>query len=284
MLKLLVQLDSSRQPSLFDRVVGYDGGADDVLSYGGVVVEDVREIVHGAIFTRGPKNLLNTAIFIGGTDVTAGERILAAVQREMFGGFRVSTMLDSNGSNTTATAAVARVLVHAGDITGQTVVVTGGTGSVGTRVAGLFARAGAMVVITARTTEHGERAVEAIAQRFGEHVRMVLGGSREAARALDEASVLINAGPAGVQLVRAAEWSGRRVRVAADLNAVPPLGIEDIQVSDDATPRNGATVFGALGIGSFKMKVHRACITRLFERNDLVLDAEAIGDVARELR
>jgi hypothetical protein len=31
------------------------------------------------------------------------------------------------------------------------------------------------------------------------------------------------------------------------------------------------------------MKIHKACIARLFERNDLVLDAEAIAELAREL-
>ena len=72
MRKLLLQLDTSPHPSVFDRVVAYDGGADDVMSYGGVTPETVRDLVHGAIFTRGPKDLHNTAIFIGGTDMSAG--------------------------------------------------------------------------------------------------------------------------------------------------------------------------------------------------------------------
>ena len=72
MRKLLLHLDTSALPSVFDRVVAYDGGADDVLSYGGVTVDAVRDLVHGAIFTRGPKDLHNTAIFIGGTDMGNG--------------------------------------------------------------------------------------------------------------------------------------------------------------------------------------------------------------------
>ena len=69
----------------------------------------------------------------------------------------------------------------------------------------------------------------------------------------------------------------------ADLNAVPPLGIEGIDVTDNAVQRDGVTVFGALGVGGLKMKIHKACIARLFDSNDAVLDAETIADVAREL-
>ena len=79
------------------------------MSYGGVTEDAVRDLVHGAIFTRGPKDLRHTAIFIGGTDMAAGERLLAAVQKAFFGPMRVSVMLDSNGSNTTAVAAVSKL-------------------------------------------------------------------------------------------------------------------------------------------------------------------------------
>jgi hypothetical protein len=69
----------------------------------------------------------------------------------------------------------------------------------------------------------------------------------------------------------------------ADLNAVPPMGVEGVEVQDSAVERDGAVVYGALGVGSLKMRVHKACIARLFERNDLVLDAETIADLARQL-
>ncbi|HMG17246.1 MAG TPA: methylene-tetrahydromethanopterin dehydrogenase N-terminal domain-containing protein, partial [Gemmatimonadales bacterium] len=121
MRKLLVQLDSSRLPSVFDRVVALDAGADEVLSYGGVVESDVRDLIHGCIFTRGPKDLKNTAVFIGGADMTTGEQLLAAARRAFFGPFTVSLMLDSNGSNTTAVAAVAKMVQAAGDVRGKRV-------------------------------------------------------------------------------------------------------------------------------------------------------------------
>ena len=92
MKKLLIQLDSSPFPSSFDQVVAYDGGADQIMSYGNVTEAAVRDLVHGAIFTRGPKDLHHTAIFIGGTDMAAGERILGAVKKTVFGPMRVSVL------------------------------------------------------------------------------------------------------------------------------------------------------------------------------------------------
>ena len=94
---LLLHLDTSPRPSVFDRIVALDAGADEVMSYGRVTADAVRELVHGAIFTRGPKELHRTAIFIGGTDMAAGERLLAAVRQAFVGPLRVSVMLDSNG-------------------------------------------------------------------------------------------------------------------------------------------------------------------------------------------
>ena len=106
----------------------------------------------------------------------------------------------------------------------------------------------------------------------------------QAARALEGAEVLISAGPAGVCLIPRTVWSGRAtLRAVADLNAVPPLGVEGVEVQDSGVERDGAIVYGALGVGSLKMKIHKACIARLFERNDLVLDAETIADVAQSL-
>ena len=288
MRKLLLQLDTSPQPSVFDRVVALDGGADEVMSYGGVTEDAVRDLVHGAIFTRGPKDLRNTAIFIGGTDMAAGERLLAAVRNAFFGPLRVSVMLDSNGSNTTAVAAVAKLLQAAGpasDVQGRRVVITAGTGPVGVRAAGLFAKAGADVVLTSRRPEHHAEVIEGLRQRFGDSVRAVRMSDRSQARAvLEDAQLVLNAGGAGICLVPRDAWAGRAgLRAVADLNAVPPLGVEGIELNDDGVERESVTAFGALGVGKLKMKIHKGCIARLFEQNDLVLDAETIAEVALKL-
>ena len=282
MQKLLLQLDSSPHPSVFDRVVAYDAGADQVMSYGGVTADNVRDLVHGAIFTRGPKDLHNTAIFVGGTDMAVGERVLRAVSKAFFGPLRVSVMLDSNGSNTTAVAAVAKLQQAAGDVRGRRVVITAGTGPVGVRAAGLLARAGANVVITSRKPADAAL-LAALEQRFGKQVEAVtMADAAQASQVLDGAELLLNTGPAGVGLVPHSAWAGRQGLLAVgDVNAVPPSGIEGVEAMDDGVRRDGVTVFGALGIGKLKMKVHKTCVQRLFEKNDLVLDAETIAEVWR---
>ena len=287
MKKLLLQLDSSRLPSVFDAIVAYDGGADEVMSRGGVAEGDVRDLVHGCIFTRGPKDLKNTAIFIGGTDMSMGEKLLAAAEKSVFNGFRVSMMLDSNGSNTTAVAAVEKISRAVGGVKGKKVLVTAGTGPVGMRAAGLLSKEGAQVAITSRKPEEGERVRKAITDRFGGDVHAVaMHDNSEASRIIDEVKpqILLNTGPAGIMLVPRGAWAGKSgLTVACDLNAVPPLGIDGIEVTDNGEQRDGVTTFGAIGVGGFKMKIHKRCIARLFESNDAVLDAEAIAEVAREI-
>ena len=287
MKKLLLQLDSNRLPSVFDEVVAHDGGADAIMQRGGITEGDVRDLIYGCIFTRGPKDLRNTAVFIGGSDMSIGEKLLSAAQKAVFGPFRVSMMLDSNGSNTTAVAAVVKITRAVRDVRDRKVLVTAGTGPVGLRAAGLLAKAGAHVTITSRRDEEGERARSNIQTRFGGDVAMVcMRNASEAAQVLDavQPDILLNAGPAGVLLVPRDAWVKRRgLKVACDLNAVPPLGIEGIDTGDDAKDRDGVTAFGAIGVGGFKMKVHKVCIARLFERNDAVLDAESIAELAESL-
>jgi methylenetetrahydrofolate/methylenetetrahydromethanopterin dehydrogenase (NADP+) len=284
MRKLLLQLDSSRLPSVFDQVVAYDAGADVVMSYGGVTEGDVRDLIHGCIFTRGPKDLHNTAVWIGGNNMSAGEQLLAMAQDALFAPFSVSIMLDSNGSNTTAVAAVVKIEEALGDMRGKKVLILAGTGPVGQRAAGLLAKDGADVTITSRKPEQGEKARQFISARFSVQVEAVtMNDPAMLPDLLRDVDVLLNSGPAGVQMVPRVAWAGAKsLRIAVDLNAVPPLGIEGIEVSDAGEKRAGVTVFGAFGVGNFKTKLHKACVARLFTRNDLVLDAEAIAEIARE--
>src|SRR5438552_9990191 len=285
--KILIQLDSDAHPSVFDRVVAIDAGADEVFSYGGVKPEAVPGLVDGAIFTRGTKDLKSTAIFIGGSDVTAGERLLQAVLASMQpqSGHRVSVLLDSNGANTTAAAAVRAVANHLPLNTVQALVL-GGTGPVGQRVALLLARQGAEVRIGSRQLVrstavcHAIQAkstaarVEAAATASGDELRAALGGR----------SLVIAAGAAGVVLFpKSARTAGPDLRLAIDLNAVPPLGIEGVEATDKGTQRDGIVAYGAIGVGGTKMKIHKAAIARLFERNDQILDAEEVYALAESI-
>jgi threonine dehydrogenase-like Zn-dependent dehydrogenase len=285
MRKLLLQLDSSRLPSVFDQVVAYDAAADVVMSYGGVTEGDVRDLIYGCIFTRGPKDLHNTAVWIGGNNMSAGEQLLAMAQDALSPPLSVSIMLDSNGSNTTAVAAVVKIEQTLGDMKGKKVLILAGTGPVGQRAAGLLAKGGAQVTITSRKPEQGEKARQFISARFDVHVEAVtLNDPSRLPELCQGVEVLLNSGPAGVQMVPKSAWTGvKTLKIAVDLNAVPPLGIEGIDVNDAGVKKNGVVMFGAFGVGNFKTKLHKACVVKLFERNDLVLDAETIADIAREL-
>ena len=285
MKKLLLQFDSDKHPSAFDRVVPFDAGVDDVLSYGNVEASDVEGLVQGGFFTRKISDLKNTAIWIGGSNVPTGEALLEAVRNSFFGPFELSVMLDSNGCNTTAATAVAKIVKEV-DVNGQKVVVAAGTGPVGMRAAGLLASEGANVTISSRRKEGADKAAAYVNERFGVDTvtGTVLSDAETAREALDGAVAVFTTGAAGIQLVSEEIWSSiPSLKLIADINAVPPLGIGGIDMNDNREERNGRISFGAIGIGGPKMKVHRTCIARLFEANNVVMDAEEVYAVAKEL-
>ena len=284
MKKILIQLDSDRIASSFDAITAYDAGVDRVLIYGGVVPEEVRDIVYGAMFTRGIGDLKNSAVFIGGCSVLRGEALLDAAKAAFFGPVRVSLMLDANGCNTTAAAAAAKIRSK-GDVTGKKIAVLAGTGPVGLRAAALLAREGAMVTLSSRILARSEAASASIKERFGVEVSPAeAADAAGTARVIDGAYAVLCCGTAGVTLVPESIWSNHRtLQVLADVNAVPPLGIEGTESGWAGCEKHGKIIFGAIGIGALKMKVHRACVARLFSQNDLVLDAEAIYATAKEI-
>ena len=222
MKKLLYQFDTEPMPSSFDNVVAYDGGADQVSAYGGVDPRNVGGLVDGTIFTRAPKDKKFTAIFIGGSDMAAGEALLEAVRKKFFAGFRVSVMLDSNGSNTTAAAAVA-CLAHSAPLAGKKAVVLAGTGPVGMRAAFMLSREGAQVGLSSRTLARAQAACQAIKTRFGVDVTP-LEGADERSRARDAANahVVLSTGAAGAQLLAERSWKDSpTLQLLCDANATP---------------------------------------------------------------
>jgi len=282
--KLLYQFDTDALPSVFDNVVGYDGGADHVSAYGGVSAKNVGGLVEGAIFTRGPQDKKHTAIFIGGGNVAEGEAVLAAVRKKFFAKFRVSVMFDCNGCNTTASAAVAW-LAHGRSLAGKRAVVLGGSGPVGQRAAVLLAREGVQVAIAGRRREVVQAACDSIHARFGIVVEAIEAPSgAERGAAIEGAQIVLATGAAGIPLLDEKQWqSSAALELLADANALPPAGIEGVGQSDRGVSKHGKILFGALGFGALKLALHRACVARLFEQNDLLLDAEEIYAVAKTM-
>ena len=285
MRRILIQLDTDPLPSSFDRVVAIDAGVDELFSYGGVTPENVVSLVHGAIFTRGPADLKHTAIFVGGSNTVAGEALLAAIQKAFFGPMRVSVLCDPNGSNTTAAAAVRSATRHL-DPAGTRALILGGTGPVGQRAARILSQLGADVRLASRSVDRAQTACDAIRAAVPEAKLEPVGSSAEELdAALDGVQLLIAAGAAGVQFLRQDQWrSQESLRVAIDLNAVPPVGLEGIGVIDKGVEQGAVACYGAIGVGGLKMKVHKAAVQKLFESNDQVLDTDAVYKLATELK
>lgn len=284
MKKLLFQFDTDTHPAVFDTVVAYDGGADHVIGHGGLSPDNVGALVEGCIFTRAPKDKKNTAIFVGGSDLVAGQKLLKAVQKMFFADFRVSVMLDSNGSNTTAAAGVAK-LGTSGTLSGKKAVILAGTGPVGQRAAVMLANEGADVSLTSRTLERAATACDDMKERFGVDLTPVAAETNDQrGEAIADAQVVFATGAAGVQLLNTHHWADNsNLEMMADANATPPLGIEGTDMMDRGENRNGTIIWGAIGFGTLKLALHRACIARLFESNDLLLDAEEIYKTAKEM-
>lgn len=285
MKKLLLHLDTDSRPSVFDAVVAYDGGADHLIQHAAVNPDALPGLVDGAIFTRAPKDKKNTAIFIGGTDMSSGEALLTAVKDRFFGDFRVSVMLDSNGSNTTAAACIAKLMTSV-PIEGKKAVVLAGTGPVGRRACAMLAFAGAReVTLTSRSKQRAEEAAAAIESRFGTPINAVEAPTCEArARIINTAEIVIACGASGIVLLEEEHWKDSPATQAlADANATPPLGLGGIDMLDRGIDRSGKIIWGAIGFGALKLALHRACIAKLFESNTEILDAEEIFSMARDL-
>jgi hypothetical protein len=270
--KILIQLDTDPQVSTFDGVVAIDAEVDHLFRHGQVEPSNVRELVHGAMFTRGGEALKNTAIFVGGSNVLAGEKVFAAVRDSFFGSVRVSMMIDSGGCNTTATAAVLSAASHI-PLEGTTALVLAATGPVGARISRLLARRGTRVLVASRKLDRAKETCDQIVSQIPDAALR---------SALENVPLVFSAGAAGIQLLQTSlREAADDLRVVIDLNAVPPLGVEGIAVDDRAKTYGQAICYGAIGIGGLKLKIHKAAIRRLFEQNDLLLDAEeifAIGD------
>lgn len=283
--RILLQFDTDPLPSVFDAVVASDAGVQQLLQYSNISEDNVVGLVHGAMFTRGPDQLKNTAIFVGGANVALGEQLVTRIVQTFFGPIRVSVMIDSNGANTTAAAAVLSAAKHL-PLEKAKAVVLGGTGPVGQRVARLLLGQGSQVTLVSRSVERASTACLTLAQQVKSNALLQAASmdSSFCTECLAEAELLFACGAAGAVLMSGESLAkAANLRVAIDLNAVPPTGIEGINITDKAVARGSRIDYGAIGVGGLKMKIHRAAIAAMFEQNDLVLDAEQIFQVGQGL-
>ncbi len=285
MKKILIQLDTDQHPSAFDAIAAYDADVDVVMGYGEITPDSLDDVVQGAIFPRGPDGLANTAFWVGGSNVGDGEAVFEAAQKLFFKPFNPSIMLDSDGSNTTAAAAVAMVR---GEVTlkGSKAAVVG-VGPVGLRTAELLKREGAevtMFTFPPDVMKGGYRRASGVpvAQEAGFEVIEPESSDDLDARLADHA-VVFAAGPAGTQILRRSGWAQEGVRVVVDYSAAEPVGVEGVDRGDSLEEEDGVLKLGALAVGGPKMKLQKSCIRRMFEDKGTVLDLEGVYAVALDV-
>lgn len=259
--------------SPFDVNMAADAGYQTIVPYCGLGLGDVAGLTQDAIFSRGPKGVARTGLFIGGRDALLAQDMLDAARQAMVPPFVVSVMADPSGAYTTAAALVACVeaqlkKTQGQDLAGQRVVLLGGTGPVGRIAAVLAAQQGAQVRLSSHQGQaRAQTAADEMNARFGTQIEGVSGADAAAVQAsLAEAQVVMGVAAAGVQVLSAAgRDASSALRVAADINAVPPEGIAGVGVMDHGKPLPGgrAVGIGALAIGNVKYQVQHRLLKRM---------------------
>lgn len=283
------------QASPFDVNMAYDAGYDAVVPYTGMALRDIGNLTQDAIFSRGPKGVRRTGIFIGGRDLAVALEMLDAAKKAMVPPFEVSVFADPSGAFTTAAAAVAAVErrlreAFGTELTGKRVLVLGGTGPVGTACAVLAAQEGAQVRLASSSAlDRAQAACRLVRERYQLEVEPVAADASTLSGLVADAEVVIAAAKAGVEALPAlALAKAANLLVAADVNAVPPPGVAGVGVMDDGAPLAAASGrakgIGALAIGNIKYQVERGLFeSMLAAEKALYLDFRHAFAKAREV-
>lgn len=290
MKKVLIYISPEKYSSLFDLILGYDGGADVVVPYSDTGDEDIRDVVYSCVFTRGSSGRKNTAIFIGGPDVNKGEEFMSSILKifgELPQDYRVSVVADPHGAHTTSSSCAVKIKDSLESLKGLNATVLAGTGPVGQSMSILLSKEGCNVKITSRKLEKAKDICAIIKKKYDADVSPYEAKTRAAIeKAVSDADIVVATGPEGVTLLPKNMWiKYPRIKVLADVNAVAPYGIEGVGPNDDRKKIEGnRTSIGALSVGSMKIKVHHRVVERLFEEKGQVLDLWKIYGIAKELK
>lgn len=295
---VLHMLDPMPHVSPFDINMAVDAGFEAIFTHNNVALEQVNGLVQDAIFSRGPSGVKRTGIFIGGRDLALALNMLDIARNAMVPPFEVSVLADPSGACTTAAALVACVEKqlkekHGAELKGQCGVVYGGTGPVGiaTAVIASLARVDIKIVDPFNINTALEKANEYNA-RCGSAIKGTYASSdADKARLISNADIVFCTAKAGVQVLNADILAdAKRLKVAGDINAVPPLGIEGIKRMHNGEPlahaihSPGAVGIGSLAVGDVKYKLQNALLAYMLSAEKPVfLDFQAAFEWARKL-
>jgi len=292
---ILHMLTTAKNLSPFDVNMAMDAGWVSAIPYINVEASEVKDLVQDVIFSRSPKGLKNTGIFIGGRDTKQARDMLKTAKNSMFPPFQVSVFADPSGAFTTAAGMVACVEKELDEkfnttLEGKTLLALGGTGPVGQAAAVLAAQAGANVRIIGRQLEKSQRIADLCNEEFGEgKINIQAGTDADKADYIKTADVVFATGAAGIELLTAEHIaSATQLKVAADINAVPPSGIAGLDAFDNgkaiAGSQSGAVGLGALAIGNIKYKTQSQLLKQMIDSEAPVyLHFEHAFEVARQI-
>lgn len=291
---VFIFLDTNKHVSPFDVLTAIDLFPEaKILTYSNVTPEDARKIVQDVMFPRGPKGAKYTKLFIGGHDVEKAQRILEIAEEVMFPPFELATIVDPKGAYTTASAAVAKTLTLSiekgfGGFEGKTMAVLAGTGPVGRTAAQLYASEGANVIVTSRKLVRSK----AVAAKINEEIEADRAKGVEAStfeqfgEAIQNVEIVLSAGAAGIQMLSldVLKKYGEQCKVIADVNAVPPLGVEGLKPEEDGVEVSpGIWGIGGLAIGTFKNKIEAELLKKAVEANKGIFDYKVAYQTAKSL-
>lgn len=293
---LLFYLDTDQKASPFDICMAYDAGYDAVVPYENVTPEDAKRIVQDAVFSRGPKAVKRTCFFIGGKNIEKAEEIFETIKDAMFPPFKASIITDPGGSYTTAAAMVAKVedavsSRKLGDLKGKTCAVLG-TGAVGQIAAVLLAKLGCNVMIAsinpgrADGKEYAENISKQIANKYGVKVQGVFAPSaNEKLEILKKADIILCAGTRGTRVIEKDLLKEvKHMKVVVDINAIPPFGVEGIELKDDMREiMPGIFAIGALTVGDLKHKLEKEILREARNNGKEVYDYNLALEIARKI-
>ena len=291
---ILHMVTPTKHISPFDVNMALDAGYDAVLSYSDVTLDEVTGLVQDAIFSRPPKTGVRTAMFFGGKNATVALDMLAKAKKALVPPFGMSFFADPAGSFTTAAAMVAcveKILKekHQRRLDGLKLAIFGATGVVGYASAVIAALERSSVTIVGYDgIKRVADSANEIRTRFNVEVRPA-DGSDDSKKSgiLNENEAVLCAGRAGVQILSKAQLAGAKtILIAADVNAVPPAGVEGLgmQANGDPLTPNGAVGLGPLAIGNIKYKTEFGLFQRMIAAPKPVqLDFRDAFVLAREL-
>ncbi|MEM3617437.1 MAG: methylene-tetrahydromethanopterin dehydrogenase N-terminal domain-containing protein [Candidatus Bathyarchaeia archaeon] len=290
---VFIFLDTDKHASPFDILATIDVLPEAaILKYENVTVEDAERLVYDAMFPRGPEGAKHTKIFINGRNFELTNEILERIKKCMFPPFELSVVIDPRGAYTTASAAVAKTLEASmvkgfGSLEGKTVTVLAGTGPVGQTAARLYASEKAKVIVTSRDLKRSTAVAEKINEEFKEERAKGVEAKtpEEIGAAIKDAEIVLAAGAAGIQLLplNTLKEYGKNCKIVADINAIPPLGVEGLKPTWDMKEII-PNVFGigALAIGVLKSAIEAKMIKMAAEEPKGIFDYKIAYQIAKE--